>query len=224
MTTKTKNARGKQGANAQAPSKRTPILLIVFGAVALLLILAIVLSSDEPIGSAGEYGEPSISGEALPAMPTGASIVDSDPANGLIAPEISGQDFDGGTVSIAHDGTPKAIVFVAHWCSHCRAEVPRVQQWLDNGGGVDGVEILSVTTSASSGQANWPPSAWLEREGWTSPNIRDDQESSALRAYGGSSFPYWVFLNGDGSVALRIAGETDIDTLRLVMDSLEPAG
>ncbi len=224
MTTKTKNSRVKPGTKTQQSDRKIPVLPIVFGLVAVLLVAAIVLSSEEPIGSGGEYGEPSITGSALPAMTPGASVVDSDPATGLVAPEISGQDFADNVVSLEHDGTPKAVVFLAHWCSHCQAEVPRVQSWLDSGGGVDGVEIMAVTTSASSGQANWPPSAWLDREGWTSPTIRDDQESSALNAYGGSSFPYWVFLNGDGTVAFRVAGETDIETLELIMRSLEPTG
>jgi len=224
MTTKTKATRKGAAAKAPAPSRRTPVLLIAFGAIAALLIVAILASGDEPIGSAGEYGDPVVSGETLPVMPSNASVVPDDPANGLVAPEITGQDFDDDTVSISHDGTPKAIVFLAHWCSHCQAEVPRVQQWLDGGGGVEGVEIISVTSAASSGQGNWPPSEWMDREGWTSPNIRDDQESSAFQAYGGSPFPYWVFLNGDGTVALRIAGQTSIETLELAMESLQPAG
>ncbi len=222
MTTKTRNkgARQKPGAKPQQSSRNTPILLIVFGLVAAALVAAIVLSSNEPIGSGGEYGEPTVTGEALPAMAPGQAVVDGDPANGQVAPEVTGQDFDDSAVSIAHDGTPKAIVFLAHWCVHCQAEVPRVQEWLDSGGGVEGVELISVTTSANSGQPNWPPSSWLDREGWTSPNIRDDQGSSALRAYGGSSFPYWVFLNGDGTVALRVAGQTDIATLESIMTNL----
>ncbi len=222
MTTKTRNkgARQKPGAKPQQSSRNTPILLIVFGLVAAALVAAIVLSSNEPIGSGGEYGEPAVTGEALPAMAPGQAVVDGDPANGQVAPEVTGQDFDDSAVSIAHDGTPKAIVFLAHWCVHCQAEVPRVQEWLDSGGGVEGVELISVTTSANSGQPNWPPSSWLDREGWTSPNIRDDQGSSALRAYGGSSFPYWVFLNGDGTVALRVAGQTDIATLESIMTNL----
>ena len=157
-------------------------------------------------------------------MEPGAAVMPNDPAIGLVAPEITGQDFDDGTVAVAHDGTPKAIVFLAHWCQHCQAEVPRVQAWLDAGGGVEGVEIVSVTTSANSGQPNWPPSEWLERENWTSPNIRDDADSSALQAYGGSSFPYWVFLNGDGTVAHRQAGQTDIATLQAIMTTLTPTG
>ena len=51
-------------------------------------------------------------------------------------------------------------------------------------GGVPGVDLVSVTTSANSGQPNWPPSEWLDRENWTSPNIRDDSDSSLFQAYG----------------------------------------
>jgi thiol-disulfide isomerase/thioredoxin len=137
---------------------------------------------------------------------------------------LTGRDFDDAAVEIKHDGTPKAVVFLAHWCSHCQAEVPRVQAWLDTGGGVPGVEIMSVTTSANSAQANWPPSAWLDREGWTSPNIRDDSDSSALRAYGGNAFPYWVFLNGDGTVAHRQSGQTEVATLQAIMETLQATG
>ncbi len=228
MTTKTKKTaaktRAKAGAKPKPANRQTTILLIVFGAVAALLIAAIVLSGEEPIGSGGEYGEPAISGTALPAMSGATSAVAADPAFGLVAPEVTGQDFDDSTVSITPDGTPKAIVFIAHWCEHCQREVPKVQSWLDSGGGVEGVEIVSVTTSASSGQPNWPPSSWLEREGWTSPNLRDDQESSVLRAYGGSAYPYWVFLNGDGTVALRVSGSVDIPTLELAMQQVQATG
>jgi thiol-disulfide isomerase/thioredoxin len=226
MTAKTK----KQGTrkpsvkNPPPQKKSFPVVGVVFGAVALLLIAAIVFSGEESIGSAGEYGDVSITGDSLPVWQGNVSVVEAEPAFGVVAPEISGQDFDDSTVSVNHDGTPKAIVFLAHWCNHCQAEVPRVQAWLDSTGGVPGVEVISVTSSASSGQPNWPPSAWLDRENWTSPNIRDDDDSAAFRAYGGTSFPYWVFLNGDGTVVSRIAGQTDIATLQTIMQTLGATG
>jgi len=224
MATKTRKTATKTAAKKkqqQKPQKRrVPLVLIAFVAIAAALIAAMALSGDEPIGSGGEYGDPTINGAELPAMAPGVSIIESDPANGSVAPTVTGEDFDGSTVSIEHDGTPKAIVFLAHWCDHCRAEVPKVQSWLDSGGGVAGVEMISVTTYASSGRPNWPPSSWFESEGWTTSNIRDDQDSSIMNAYGGNSVPYWVFLNGDGTVALRIAGSIDIPTLELAMQSL----
>lgn len=226
MTARTKNRRPNQAPQKKStPEKRSfPILGVVFGAVALLLVAAVVFSPEESIGSGGEYGEVTVTGDGLPPMPSGQSVVAADPAAGLVAPEVTGVDFDDSSVSISHDGTPKAIVFLAHWCSHCQAEVPRVQSWLDATGGVPGVEVMSVTTSASSGQPNWPPSSWIDREGWTPPNIRDDSDSTALRAFGGSSFPYWVFLNGDGTVAFRSAGQTEITTLQSVMQTLSATG
>lgn len=225
MTTKTKSKgpAGKTPNKKSQSSRSTPILLIAFGVIAVALVAAIVLSSDDPIGSAGEYGDPQVNGTALPAFGDSPTLA-SDPAVGLVAPEIVGQDFAGNTVSITRDGTPKAVLFVAHWCPHCQNEVPRVQSWLNSGGGVDGVDIITVSTFASSGRTNWPPSEWLDREGWSSPVIADDQSSSAMVSYGGSSVPYWVFLNGDGTVAFRLGGETDIATLELVMETLVAAG
>lgn len=222
MTTKTKK-KGSDGPTQKSSAKQKksfPVLPVVFVGIGALLVAAMLLSGEEPIGSAGEYGDVAISGDALPTWEGNASVVDAEPAFGLVAPEITGVDFDGSSVSINHDGTPKAIVFLAHWCSHCQAEVPRVQSWLDSTGGVPGVEVVSVTTAASSGQPNWPPSSWLDREDWTSPNIRDDSDRTAFAAYGGTSFPYWVFLNGDGTVAYRLAGETDIQTLQSIMGTL----
>lgn len=223
MTTKTKKTSAKTTQKTQQ-QRKFPVLWVVFGAVAVLLVAAIVLSSEEPIGSAGEYGDVTIAGETLPTMETGAAIMANDPALGQVAPEASGVDFDDSTVAISHDGTPTAVVFLAHWCNHCQAEVPEVQAWLDSGGGVPGIEMVSVTTSANSGQPNWPPSSWLERESWTTPNIRDDSDSSLFQAYGGRSFPYWVFLNGDGSVAHRQAGRVGTAQLQIIMEGLSAAG
>ncbi len=73
----------------------------------------------------------------------------------------------------------------------------------------------------NSAQGNYPPSAWLKREGWTAPVIRDDKDSSVLRAYGSGGFPYWVFVNADGSVALRTSGELQIAQLETILNGLE---
>jgi len=206
----------------QSPKKKPniPVLGIVFGAVGILLVVAIVFSGSAPTGNTQEYGEPVISGAVLPAMPAGAAQPGDDPAIGLMAPEVTGTDFSGKTVEIKNDGTPKAVLFLAHWCPHCQAEVPRVQAWLSDTGGVKGVDIISVTTASNSNQNNWPPSEWLKREDWTSPVIRDDRKSSVYNAYGAGGFPYWVFLNSDGTVALRTSGEMETATLQGILELL----
>jgi thiol-disulfide isomerase/thioredoxin len=208
MTTKQSSGSG---------SKTGLIVGIVGGLVVLALILAVFLGNNE-IGA--EYGSPEIEGASLNVMPPQVTV--DDTANGKQIPDVQGQNFGGDEVVIDRaDGSAKAIVFLAHWCPHCQAEVPRVQAWLDGGGGVDGVEMYAVATSMNSAQGNYPPSAWLEREGWTAPVIRDDKDNSVLRAYGSGGFPYWVFVNADGTVALRTSGELEIAQLESILNGLE---
>ena len=203
MTTTAKNAKKQR---TPAKSKGPLIGGIVGAVVVLALIAAVVLGGSARPGS--EFGSPEISG-ALPLMPSGTPVDTS--VTGLAAPTVVGEDFDGNEVAIRNDGRAKAIVFLAHWCPHCQAEVPRVQQWLDATGGVEGVDIYAVATAMNSAQPNYPPSAWLEGEGWSSPVIRDDEERSALVAYGAGGFPFWVFVDEDGTVALRSrAGPRDV--------------
>jgi thiol-disulfide isomerase/thioredoxin len=196
----------------------TSILIGAAGGLVVLLLVAAVVFGNTEVGS--EYGEPTVDGAALPFMPPN-EVVDAS-ATGSVIPNLSGEDFDGSAVEIRNDdGRAKAIAFLAHWCSHCQAEVPRVQQWIDETGGNDGVDVYAVSTSMNSGRDNYPPSEWLEREGWSSPVIRDDSENSALIAYGAGGFPYWVFVNADGTVALRTAGELPIDQFQTILESLE---
>ena len=193
-------------------SRNTIIFAIIGGAVVAILIAAVLFG-----GSTEETGDPQVNG-ALPSMQTASSS--GDPAAGQPAPEVVGEDFDGSEVRIENDGTAKAIVFLAHWCPHCQREVPAVQSWVNATGGVEGVEIYSVATAINSARGNYPPSDWLESEGWTAPVVKDSSSSSVLAAYGNGGFPFWVFTNSDGSVALRVEGEIPIESLQAIMESL----
>ncbi|MGI9584633.1 MAG: TlpA family protein disulfide reductase [Acidimicrobiia bacterium] len=193
------------------------IVGIAGGIVVLLLVVAVALGNQE-VGA--EYGDPVIEGQGLPLMPSQTSVDNS--ANGFLAPSVIGQDFNDDTVEMRNDdGVAKGIVFLAHWCPHCQAEVPRVQAWLDATGGVQGTQLYSVATSMNSGRSNYPPSEWLEGEGWTVPVIRDDKENSVLTAYGSGGFPFWVFTNADGTVALRTSGELTTAQLEEILSTLE---
>ncbi len=197
---------------APKPKRNIPIVGIAFGVIALLLVAAVTLTG----GPGNETGEPTVQGDFLPLFQSSQG----DPAVGLTAPTLTGEAIGGETISVGPTGSPTAIVFLAHWCSHCQAEVPRVQAWLDAGGGVDGVEILSVSTSVNSAQGNYPPSEWLDNEGWEQPTLKDDTDNTAHSAFGGGGFPYWVFLNADGTVAGRSSGELDIATLEALMQDI----
>ena len=203
--------------NSASPQPLKIIGIIVAVVVVLLLVAVVagVFGTEEP---GNEYGDPQVSGELTP-MPFDA-VVD-DTATGETAPTVVGQDFDGNEVRIENDGRAKAIVLLAHWCPHCQDEVPAVQAWLDSGGGVDGVDMYSIATAMNSTQDNFPPSEWLEREGWTVPVVRDDSDNTIHTAYGAGGVPFWVFVNSDGTVAVRVAGSTPVENIELIMNDLK---
>jgi cytochrome c biogenesis protein CcmG/thiol:disulfide interchange protein DsbE len=214
--TKTPKAKPPASNSGSSGGKsKTGIIIAAVGAVVVLLLIAVVMFGNSEVGA--EYGEPEIEGNSLPQMP-------SDPqdlsATGIAYPKVSGQDFEGDPVVIENDGRAKAIVFLAHWCPHCQAEVPRVHEWLNAGGGDEDVDFYSVSTSMNSAQPNYPPSEWLAPENWQIPIIRDNQAGSAHSAYGAGGFPFWVFTNSDGTVALRTSGELQIDQLEQIIASL----
>jgi cytochrome c biogenesis protein CcmG/thiol:disulfide interchange protein DsbE len=204
-----------------------PGLVVV--AIALAAVLAIVLPGASPPSGGGSSSVPpsasgaGVSGSATASgapVITGASLPEftnptADPAVGMPAPEVRGSDFDGAPVAIEHDGRPKVVLFVAHWCPHCQREVPVVQAWVDSGAVPEGVDLISVATSIDPARPNYPPDAWFQREGWTVPVVVDPTNSVA-NAYGLSAFPYWVFISPDGTVKARAVGElpvTNIDTV-----------
>ena len=155
---------------------------------------------------------------------TGALPPFTDPANdaalGLPAPEVTSVDFGGEPAVIENDGTPKLILFLAHWCPHCQREVPVLQTWIDDNGVPEGVDFVSVATSISEARPNYPPNAWLEREGWTPRVVVDDAVSTIGNAYGLASFPYYVLVDADGTVVQRLTGEQDPAVVGLFLASL----
>lgn len=227
------DARGTGGARSTASRWLLPG--VVVAAVVIAGVLAILLpgsntpttggsSSVAPSASSGATPaasgsaaarEPTIAGEALPQF-RGA---DGDAAVGTPAPTDEGSDFTGKSVSIAADGRPKVIVFIAHWCPHCQAAVPLLQTWVSAGGVPDGVDLVSVATGIDPGRPNYPPESWLQREGWTVPVIADPSNTVA-QAYGLPGYPFWVFVGADGKVVARTVGEVTIPDLESTIGRL----
>ncbi len=188
-------------------SKRNLILGIVGGVVGLGLIvwLAFAIANEGSTTDAVAFGEVTVEGADLPFFDATAA----DPAVGVTAPTVTGEDWNGNQYTIGADGRAKIIVMLAHWCPHCQRELPLIQNWVDNGGVPEGVDLYGITvlTNRLRDGSTYPPSTWLEGAGWSSPTLMDDEAQSIVAAYGLTSTPTYVVLGPDNENLGRIAGE-----------------
>lgn len=206
----------------------------IVGAVILAVLVALVVaiatsrdssddsspttSTDSVAPSAVEPGENqavSIEGQRLDPLDDASS----DVSVGGPAPTLNGYSFDGRPVSVTPgDGRPYMVVFLAHWCPHCNAEVPRLIEWKDSGGVPDDLVVVGVSTAVASDRPNYPPSQWVVDKGWPWPVMADSAAMDAAAAYGVSGFPFFTIIGPDGTVRLRTSGEKSIDEIDALVD------
>jgi cytochrome c biogenesis protein CcmG/thiol:disulfide interchange protein DsbE len=195
-----------------APAGSRTVAFVVGGIilVSVLALVAIVATSgsDDDADQAGltQQGEVEVQGPGLPAHGG-----EPDAAVGATIPTVVGQSFDGSPVTIAADAGPQLLVFLAHWCPHCQAEVPGLVEQMAGGTTIAGTEVIGVATGTDESAPNYPPSAWLESEGWSAPVLADDVGGHTSEAFGLSGFPYFVAVTADGTVAARSSGELTQD-------------
>jgi thiol-disulfide isomerase/thioredoxin len=196
------------------PSRQT---ILVAGAIlAMVVVLGLILAfgpgdtNDDDGGdgngtgngaTAAAFAAVSVEGTALPDF----DDADPDPAVGTQAPRLFGEAPDGTAVSFEAN-EPTLLVFLAHWCPHCQAEVPNLVD-LAGAGKLDGVRLLAVLTGTNADAPNYPPAEWLEREGWPADVLLDNDTFSAGAAYGLTTYPYMVAVAADGTVVGRASGE-----------------
>ncbi len=209
----------RRPAKPAPPEQRTSRLVFasIGGVLVAALIVAIVISmGGEEEAAAGEFGDPTVTGASLP-MHTGGS---TDAALGMTVPQLDGADFDGAAVTFGPEDGPAALLFLAHWCPHCQNEVPAVKAWMDTGRLPAGTSIVAVATGTDPARDNYPPSAWLEREGLDVPVIVDDAAGTVARAFGLSAFPYWVLVDAEGQVVARTTGSIPMESLEAALTAL----
>ena len=216
----------QRASEAAAKAKRNRTLL--WGALAVVVVVAIVVavvagggSDDSANATKWETAAVQVSGTPLPDFDKDAS---PDPAIGETIPTLEGKSiYDGKPVTIGPDsgGEPQMIVFLAHWCPHCRAEVPLLVG-LANDGVFDGVKVSAVATGTNAEAPNYPPSAWLkDDEDWPFPVMADSPTGTAAQAYGLTGYPYFVMVDADGTVVGRGSGELPEDQIRANIKALK---
>lgn len=198
----------------------------IWGGVAVVVVVAVVIavvasggsdsSTPSSQGGGSETAPVTVSGTKLPTN-TGTS---PDAAVGDTIPTLTGRSLSGAGMEITPNGKPQVLVFVAHWCPHCQAEVPRIVK-LSEAGVFDGVDVTGIATGTNSGYPNYPPSTWLERENWPYQVLADSEKGTAAQAFGLNSYPYLVFVDAEGKVVGRVSGEVSPADLTKMVAALK---
>jgi len=227
-----------KAASIKAASSKTPLVVaIVLVVVAIVAIAAVIVTrgdDDEPVLADGETAPTNpvpdeLAGEVRPVVVEGSALPpldnpNNDTAIGLTAPVLVGESFDGSAVSTASDGGPVMVVFLAHWCSHCNAEIPRLLELEEAGRFPDDLKIVAVSTSVRADAPNFPPSQWLVDKGWLWPVIADDVDPATgipvgAEVFGVTGFPFVAVVGADGTALARWSGESEPDDFIAKLDA-----
>ena len=200
--------------NSKNGSSNKSVWLIgsIAAAIAIAAIVAVATqsSSDDVVTGIEEFNSVEVAGDPLPQF----SDSTADKAIGMTAPILTGKGFTGNTI-VTSPGAPTLLVFLAHWCPHCQREVPLLVQWNRDGLVPSGLDVIAIATSSDPASPNFPPSEWLAREEFPPlwPVMTDSGEKTAATAMGVSGFPFFVLLDSNGKVALRISGGIEMQAL-----------
>ena len=194
--------------------------VVVGGIIAATAVVSLLSSNDKSTTTVAtsEFSEVTVTGDVLPPLGDPAAV---DPAVGLTAPVLTGKGFTGNVVTTT-PGTPTLLVFLAHWCPHCQAEVPLLVDWEKAGKFPAGVDVIAIATSTDSANPNYPPSMWLARENFPVlwPVLADSKERTAGDAFGLSGYPFFTLLDASGKVVKRMSGRIPMEELTVLMNAV----
>ncbi len=236
-TQQSKQAPGEQRSAPRPSSSRTG-WIIAAAVAAIVAVGAVIALSGGDDGKAVNGGEgttaistvdgASVPGDSIeevrPVTIGGQPLAEKpqsgdDPAVGVAAPTIAGVNFAGQAVEIDTD-KPVMYIFLAHWCPHCQKEVKVLSAWAAENGVPDNVQIVGVATSTDTSAPNYPPSTWLQSEGFPFPVIVDSGDFAAAKAFGLTGFPFFTLVDTDGVVRARASGEIEPEQLMEMVNGL----
>lgn len=115
----------------------------------------------------------------------------SAPKVGEPAPGFSGEGLDG-AVELSDIDKPTWVLFMATWCTECRAEAPDIQNAFE---GRDDVDIVAVYIGEREGTVR----EYAERVGLTFPQL-PNPASDIAASYGVRAIPAHFFVDAEGVV------------------------
>jgi thiol-disulfide isomerase/thioredoxin len=214
------NYEGKKGLSGKT------IGIAIAVVVVLAAVVAVVTSSgSESVSTDTTLAGPTTTGADGAVVPAETQPVQydgtlpmfesetNDPAVGKDAPALQMYGFNGQrfTIDPGVDGKPLMLVFLAHWCPHCNAEIPVLNEWSTQGLVPDDLNVIGIATGSRADQPNYPPSKWLGDMQWSWAALPDSDKNEAAFAYGVTGFPTFVVVGGDGLVKYRGSGEKSLE-------------
>jgi thiol-disulfide isomerase/thioredoxin len=158
-------------------------------------------------------------GEPLPVL-----VPDEDDlAVGTLAPVITATSLASGSPITLGPGRARVIGFFAHWCPHCQDELPKITEWLAATPLPPNTEFIAVSTAVDEGNGNYPPSAWFNDVGFSSPVVVDDASATLLNGMGFGGFPAFVAIDASGVVVARAGGNIGTEGLASLFDNFASA-
>jgi cytochrome c biogenesis protein CcmG, thiol:disulfide interchange protein DsbE len=156
-----------------------------------LLLGAVLLEAQRP-------------GDGLPSDPIGAE-----------APAFALSTLDGDDLALDElRGAPVVLAFWASWCTTCKADVPKLQQVIDDWG-PQGVQVVGVVIEDTLPAAK----AAADRSGLRYPSVFD-ADGTTRDAFGVLGTPETFLLDGEGRVSARWIGPLPAHELDLRLAAL----
>jgi cytochrome c biogenesis protein CcmG/thiol:disulfide interchange protein DsbE len=112
---------------------------------------------------------------------------------------------------------PTLLLFWATWCKPCKAELDAMKDTF-NGLAERGLNVVMISEDNQKSMSRVKP--YIESKGYTWKALLDP-DGEVLKLFGGTSIPYTVLLDKDGSPAFEHRGELkDPQPLLTKIDSM----
>lgn len=140
---------------------------------------------------------------------------------GTAIPTVEGQDFAGHDVGFGPGDGPLVVMFAAHWCEYCQADLEELAAARADGSFDPPATFIAVSTRHLP-FVSWPPTSALDLG--AADEVLVDTNSAIAREFGVSSVPQWYFIDSHGVVQERHTGTLSPDEVTELAEAATSTG